>query len=268
LDIICKRYDNCAEIHNLIAQQFDKGLTDKISLNQSSSLLKEQEENRFKAETSLQNALLDLKFWTGFPLEAELPVSSDKMFLTVEYARFNVELLPDYDMQKSKVDVAKQQYKSAIAGLYPVLNLKSGYGQSGFGEKPGQLDWYTSGFVGISLSIPVFSLTKAYATKRQKYLTKQAEYDFSAYQDEQHKEYLQKTVLLDDALKSLQIQLDNVSLAEENERLSRQKEKGIIDVAQFKQIQQDLTRSQEALNNSRIKYLKQYVEIQYLQSNE
>ncbi|MDR2680100.1 MAG: TolC family protein [Tannerella sp.] len=269
LDIIRKRYDNCAEIHNLIAQQFDRGLTDKISLNQSESLLKEREENRSVAESALQNALLDLKFWMGYPLDSELSISGDKIFRPVEYTTFHTELLPDYDVQKSKVDVAKQQNKFAIAGLYPTLNLKSGYGQSGFGEKSGQFDWYTSGFVGISLSIPVFSPTKAYSAKRQKYLIKQAEYDFSAYLDEQQKEYLQKTVLLNDALKSLQIQQYNVRLAEENERLSRRKiEKGIIDMVQFKQIQQDLTRSQETLNDSQIKYLKQYVEIQYLQSNE
>jgi outer membrane protein TolC len=149
------------------------------------------------------------------------------------------------------------------------LNLKSGFGQSGFGEKLGQSDWYTSGFVGIGLSIPIVSLTKAYAPKRQKYLIRQAEYEFSAYQENQQKEYLQKTVLLNEALKSLQIQRENVRLAEENEQLSMQKiERGIIDMGQLKQVQQGLTRSQEGLNNAQINYLKQCIEIHYLQSNE
>ena len=269
LDIARKRHDNYVEIHRLIAQQFDKGLTDKISFNQSASLLKEQEENHFKAESALQNALLDLKFWMGYPLDSELSINESKTILPAGNMGFNAELLPGYKVQKSKVDMAKQQYKSAIAVLYPTLSLKSGYGQSGFGEKFSQSDWYTSGFAGVELRVPIVSLTKAYAPKRQKYLIKQAEYEFSAYQENQQKEYLQKTVLLNEALKSLQIQQENIGLAEENERLSRQKiEQGIIDMVQLKQVQQDLARSQEALSNAQINYLKQCVEIHYLQSNE
>jgi outer membrane protein TolC len=269
LNIAQKRHDNYTEIHRLISQQFDKGLTDKISFNQSTSLLKEQEENRSKAETTLQNALLDLKFWMGYPLDSELQVSDEKAFVLSVHTRFSAELLPDYEVQKSKVDMARQQYKSAIAGLYPTLNLKSGYGQSGFGEKLGQSDWYTSGFVGIGLSIPIVSLTKAYAPKRQKHLIRQAEYEFSAYQENQQKGYMQKTILLGEALKSLQIQRESIGLAEENERLSKQKiEQGIIDMVQLKQVQQDLTRWQEALSNAQINYLKQCVEMKYLQNNE
>ena len=269
LEIAQKRHDNYIEIHRLIAQQFDKGLTDKISFNQSASLLKEQEENHLKATFALQNALLDLKFWMGYPLDSELSINDEKAFFPSIDKGFSAELLPDYEVQKSKVDMAKQQYKSAIAGLYPTLNLKSGYGQSGFGEKLGQSDWYTSGFVGIGLSIPLVSLTKAYGPKRQKYLIKQAEYAFSAYRENQQKEYMQKTVLLNEALKSLQIQRESVELAEENEQLSRQKiEQGIINMVQLKQVQQDLTRLQQALSNAQINYLKQCMEINYLQSNE
>ncbi len=269
LEIAQKRHDNYIEIHRLIAQQFDKGLTDKISFNQSASLLKEQEENHLKATFALQNALLDLKFWMGYPLDSELSINGEKAFFPSIDKGFSAELVPDYEVQKSKVDMAKQQYKSAIAGLYPTLNLKSGYGQSGFGEKLGQSDWYTSGFVGIGLSIPIASLTKAYAPKRQKYLIRQAEYAFSAYRENQQKEYMQKTVLLNEALKSLQIQRESVELAEENEQLSRQKiEQGIINMVQLKQVQQDLTRLQQALSNAQINYLKQCMEINYLQSNE
>jgi outer membrane protein TolC len=108
-----------------------------------------------------------------------------------------------------------------------------------------------------------------HAPKRQKYLIRQAEYEFSAYQENQQKEYMQKTILLGEALKSLQIQRENIGLAEENERLSKQKiEQGIIDMVQLKQVQQDLIRWQKALSNAQINYLKQCVEMKYLQNNE
>lgn len=75
--------------------------------------------------------------------------------------------------------------------------------------------------------------------------------------------------MLNETLKSIQVQHENVRLAEESERLSKQKiEQGIIDMVQLKQVQQDLTRWQELLNNAQTNYLKQCVEIKYLQNNE
>ncbi|MDR1201587.1 MAG: TolC family protein, partial [Tannerellaceae bacterium] len=89
LDIAGKRYRGYAEIHCLITQQFDKGLTDKISFNQSASLLKEQEENHGKAASILQNTLLDLKFWMGYPLDSELSVNNDRTILPAGNIEFN-----------------------------------------------------------------------------------------------------------------------------------------------------------------------------------
>ena len=282
-DISHKRHKNYIEIHNLIKLQFDKGLIDKISLNQSAVLLKEQEENCSKAETELQNALLDLKFWMGYPLDSELLIaensegneSSKSSECTNSFnsslppTLFNAAMLPDYENQKAKVDIAHQQYKSAIAALYPTLNLRSSYGQSGFGEKISKTDWFTSGFIRLEVRVPLFSPTKAYSPKRQAALRNHAEYEFFAYQESQQKEFMQKIILLNDALKSLQIQRENVFLAEDNERLSRQKiERGIIDMIQLKQVQQDLNRSQELLNILQINTMRYYIEIKYMQSNE
>ena len=270
-DIARKRHKNYTEIHDLIELQFDKGLIDKISFNQSTVLLKEQEENYYKAETALQNALLDLKFWMGYPLDSELRITENNEIIDANPSSFsfNAALLPDYNMQKAKVDIAHQQYKTAIAGLYPTLNVRSGYGQSGFGEKIGKADWFTSGFIGLELCIPLFSPTKAYSPKRQAALRNRAEYEFSAYQESQQREFMQKSALLNEALKSLQIQRENIFLAEDNERLSKHKiEHGVIDMIQLKQVQQDLNRSQELLNNLQINILKYYVEIKHMQSNE
>jgi outer membrane protein TolC len=267
INIVRNQYNNYKEIHRLVTLQFDNGLIDKISYNQSISLLKEQEENYSKAESALQNALLDLKFWMGYPLNTELFINTDNVLLFDESAGFNAELLPNYEIEKAKVDIAKQQYKFAIAGLYPTINLKGSYGQSGFGQKISQSDWYTSGFIGIELRIPIFCMTRTYSPKRQNAVRKQREYEFSEYIEKQENEYLKRIVLLNEALKSIHIQRKNVELAIENEQLSRQKiEKGIIDMSQLKEVQQDLIRSQELLSNVQINYMKQCIEINYLQN--
>ncbi|MEX2592415.1 MAG: TolC family protein [Anditalea sp.] len=74
--------------------------------------------------------------------------------------------------------------------------------------------------------------------------------------------------LLLEAWESVIIQRENVQLAEENEMLSRKKiEKGIIDMVQLKQIQQDLNVAQEKLNTAELDFLGHVVEINYIQSN-
>ena len=81
----------------------------------SASLLKEQEEYYLKSQSALQNALLDLKFWMGFPLDNELSIAGNNEIPQHTNLSFNPELLPDYDVQKSKIDIARQQHKSTVA---------------------------------------------------------------------------------------------------------------------------------------------------------
>jgi outer membrane protein TolC len=156
-------YDN---IHSLILLQYNDGLIDKISYNQSESLLKEHEENYIKSKSLLSSALMELKFWMGYPIENILIIKNDtKIFNTqnrteIRLDNFNIKQLPDYNFWNAKIDVINQQYKLSTSSLYPKLSIKSRLGQLGFWEKshlntPSK--WYTSAYIGIGLSIPISS---------------------------------------------------------------------------------------------------------------
>lgn len=269
LENIQKRYGIYLEIHQLIIQQFEKGLIDKISYNQSLAILKEREVLCTKSESELLNSQIDLKFWMGYPLDKEILISTENDIYNLELLPFEIELSPDFKYKKSKIDIAKQEYKLSISSLYPKLTLKSAYWQSGFGEKSNfisQSEWFSSGYIGVNLTIPITSVTNIFELKKKKALIKYNELKFKHYLDNQHKKYLNEVILLNESLKILQIQKENFSLAEENEYLSIKKiGNGIIDMIQLKQIQQDLNIAQEFLNNSEINYIKHYVEITYLQ---
>lgn len=262
--------NNYKEIHQLIALQFDKGLIDKITFNQSLVLLNDLEEIRSKADVSLQSSYLDLKFWMGYPFESSLNIMHQEGDRVVP-GEFNPSLLPDYSTQKFEVDIAEQNYRSSFSGLYPSLHLTSSYGRLGFGDKPdfiGESKWFPSAYIGLQLRIPLFSLNNmVYAPAKQKSLWRQANFKFTAYQDQQKRKYLHEKLLLDEAIQSVKANQGSVELAEENTRLSQRKiDNGIIDMIQLKQVQEDLYTAQQKLSEAKLNYMKHYVELHYLQN--
>lgn len=272
LNIAHERYENYQEIHHLISRQFDNGLTDKIAFNQSLSNLQDRKDAWSKAEAALETAIIDLKFWMGYPFEEALPIIEKKEELFVPATEFDATQLPDYKSRQLKAEVARQEYKSTYAGLFPTLHLTSSYSRLSFGESIDfikQSEWFPSGYVGLQLRVPLFSLNKmSYYPKKQRSLLKEAVLKFENYVEQQKKKFTQEEIAIRNSWKSVLIQQENVKLAQENEQLARKKiENGIIDMVQLKQIQQDLNQAQEKLNNARLDFLKHYVELSYLQNN-
>ncbi len=263
--------ENYREIHRLLSLQFEKGFTDKIAFNQSLNILKEREEAFSKSKHFLEQAYMDLKFWMGFPLENELKISGNSNIPTLQNTSFSESNLPDYQWQKMRVEVSRQQYKNAYSSLYPSLRINSAYRQLGFGENINFItenEWFPSAYVGLQLRVPIFSLgNMAYNPAIQKHFWRQADMEFSSYQEGQKKNFMREQLLLDEALESMKNREEQLLLAQENERLTKQKiEKGLIDMIQLKQVEQDLQMAQEKLSEARINYIKHYTELQYLQN--
>lgn len=267
-----QQQQNYADIHRLIALQYENGLTDKITLNQSVSMVRQREEASTHADAALQGAFLDLKFWMGYPLEDPLEILPTQEAETIPPPDFAPDLLPDYHARFLRVELARQAYKAALAPSFPSLHLSSGYRRLGFGDSPSFIsnsNWFPTGFVGVQVRVPLFSLSKTVqGPHRQRLLWQQADSEFAGYQEQQKKNFLQARVLLNQARQTVARQRELLELAEENERLSRQKiEKGVIDLIQLRQVQQDMLTARENLQEAQHQYLKHYVELSYLQSN-
>lgn len=273
VDIANRHYNNYQEIHRLIVLQFEKGLSDKITFNQSLGLLKDRENALAQSKLAYQSALIDLKFWMGYPLSEPIMIEGKKELNPTEIGTdFNPSFLPDYSFQKLQVETAEQQYKASLSQCFPSLYLSSGFQRLGFGQTIdflGQSQWFSSGFVSLDVRIPLLSLRNmVYNPRKQKSEVKIATLQFENYLKEQEKIYLQTNMKMEEAWKSVLLQRENIQLAEENEKLSQQKiEKGIIDMIQLKQIQQDLNLAQEKLSTAELNFLGYLVEMKYIQSN-
>lgn len=271
LAITRQRYDNQKQVHELVKKMFNEGLLDQISFNQSLGLLKNQEEIYLQAGYKVEGGLVDLKFWMGYPLDSILTVQQNNQIPTPAIPYFESDRLPDYEAGRLKIDIAERDSKARLSAFYPKLELVGSYGQLGFGEKSRYITqssaWHTSSFVGVRLSIPLFSMSNARQAQKGKIIIAQAKQDFLHYEESQRRAYMQHSINLQSDWEILNIQKEKLRLAEENGRLSIQKiESGIIDMLQLKQIQQDLMDEQNKYNQAITNYLKHYVEIIYLQS--
>ena len=262
--------ENYGRVHQLITRQFDKGLIDKIVLNQSATLLKNREAEHIKAVAGLQQSYLDLKFWMGFPLEDTLQVTPSANLPELAVAGFSAEELPGYEAELLKVTTARQEYRSSLSAIYPSLHVKGSWEQLGFGDKSNFITrspWFTVGFVGLQLSMPLSLSRTAYTPRSRKARWEAADQQFKSYTSQQEKKYRQEKVLLEQAAENIRLQQENTRLAAENEQLTTLKiNKGIIDMIQLKDVQTDLYKAQEQLNEARMDFFRHYTEINYLQN--
>lgn len=263
---------NQQKIHQVISLQFEKGLTDKISLNQSQKLVNDREKALKSAESLLEQAYLDLKFWMGFPLHQPMKINIPNTDLPSIQARdFSPDLIPDYRSRKIELEVSKHNYRSSISALYPSLRLNSSYKRLAFGDDPSIItgnEWFPSGVVSLQLRVPIFSLQDiVYNPARQRALWNKASLELEDYENQQKANFHKAWVRLNEALVAIEESMENVELAKENEELVLQKlEKGVIDMVQFIQVQQDKFTSQERFFDAKLYYMQQYVEINYLQN--
>ncbi|MBC9909997.1 TolC family protein [Chitinophaga varians] len=269
LTVAQQLYSNYQQIHDLIKLQFDKGLTDKIAFNQSAALLKNRQQAVQQAGVSLQEAYLDLKFWMGFPLDSQLTTQPTEPLPPLEINHYRTSQLPDYEAEQLRVAVAAQEYHNTRANYYPSLHFKGSYQQLGFGDRMNFITrspWFTVGFAGVELRFPLSWSNFSAKPRSMKAQWLAASSRFKQYGSEQEKRYRQERLLLEKASGDIQLQKENIALAQENETLSTQKiNKGIIDMIQLKEIQQDLYDAQAKLNDARTDFYKHYTELNYLQ---
>lgn len=263
-------YENYQHIHALISLQLNKGLTDKIAFNQSAALLKNREVENGKAITALQQSYLDLKFWMGFPLEDSLPLAAAGQLPPLAISGFAPQQVPGYEAEQLKVSIAQQNYRASLSARYPTLHIKGTWEQLGFGDKSNFITrspWFTVGFVGLHLSMPLSFSDMAYKPRSEKAKQEAAASQFKNYTAEQEKKYQQEKIALELAARNIRLQQENIRLATENEQLSTLKiNKGIIDMIQLKEIQKDLYEAQEQFNEARMDFFRHYTEINYLQN--
>lgn len=265
-------YDSYVEIHRLIALQYEKGIADQITFNQSLTLLNDRKEARAQAEITRRAAYLDLKFWMGYPLKDSLSIQEDTEVPELLLYTFHATQLPDYEVSMLEQMQAEQQWKITRSRRLPRLSAVAGFQRVAFRNSFDFFEggeWYNVGSIGLRLNVPLLSIRQmVYEPAQQKARWKQAIHQFDRYQEEQERVFQQEMMQLEQAHEVWQNQQENLRLARQNESLSVLKiEKGIIDMLQLRQIQDDLYQVQQKLSKARLDYLHHYVTLDYLQNN-
>ncbi len=272
VEIAREKLKNYSTIHNLMKEQLEKGIIDKVEYNQSENILNSYKDNLEKKEAIFEKSTLDLKYWLGCSLNEIISIKKMLVLPLYEQTNFNEFFLPTYCDEESKIAIAEQEYKISKSSFMPTISLAGYYDKSGFGNKLVTLKhasaWYGSGFIGLKVKIPLLDYGKIYSLKKKKSVLIQKKKEFVEYMNNQEKEYMQEQINIRHSLKSIEYQRRRVEIIEENERLSMAKiRKGIIDMDQLKEVQRDLLSAQEEYKKSQLDYLKSYVICVYLQCN-
>lgn len=268
------RLEDFKESHRLIILNFEKGITDQIAVNQSLSLLEELSDDAFRSQASYRQSLLDLKFWMGLPLADSIQLTGDDTPLAenTRQATFQAALTPDFATDSLMVEVARATLDQSRAALYPKLSVVSGYSKLGFGSEASFITsskWFSSGYVGLRLSIPVFDMPRMhYQLKKDKQSAILAMAERDASVSNSNKAFLSARVAYSRAMQELGSLQRKETLARDNVRLSTKKlEKGIIDMIELKQLQDELTLTRRKRLTAQLQSLMQMVELEYLQGN-
>ncbi len=273
MDISIDLSEQYMQIHALLTRQFEEGIIDKISLNQSAALLSDYLKYQSDAEIAYQESLIELKYWMGFPLDEPLEISRvDDMDVTeLSQTAFIPEYLPGYNEKKTLVEISYRSWKSSKSYMVPRLSLTSSFGRVGFGENLREFSssssWHSNGFIGFRLNVPLVDAHGINTVKRNRAVYNRASFEFAAYRESETKKFFQTRLEREKAMQTLSSQTAVRKLAEENLFLCRQKiGQGIIDMVQLIQIQQELIKSVEAENRAKLDYMKNHIELKYLQN--
>ncbi|ATR99612.1 TolC family protein [Porphyromonas gingivalis] len=273
MNLAKKQLDDYNLIHNLVFEQFKNGLIDKIVYNQSKNILINCQSHYLLDEQKYQASLLNLKFWMGYPLLKEIIIPENyNIPVYLSQASFTYEQLPEYKEYENEILISKQYRKIAMSSLSPKVSLNGSYGQKGFGATPSELlgnKWYPSGYIGISINFPLFSMKDIRIINKHNTTIQHKIFRMNSYLETQKKEFLSVSMKLKNSWKKIKLKREQYKNSEESLLLSIEKVKeGIIDLTLLQSIQSEFFARKDELYNSYIEYMKHYIDVKYLQEYE
>lgn len=212
--------DNTTKVKNVIKSLVDNGLAKQIDLDRIIVQLNNISSNRQQLVNAVNINKNSLKFYMGYPIEQDIDLAEESIQpneLLLEQT-INVENRTEYKVlskQKELLSFAKDAEK---ASLYPTVGISGNYGVQGFGENfPGSKGfiWSDLASIGLNVKIPIFT---GGSTKAK---INQAEVDLLDIEEQINDtklgldlEYQNAKAQIENSLKTVEIQKENVSLAE------------------------------------------------------
>ena len=220
LKTIDKSLENTTKVKNVIKSLVDNGLAKPIDLDRVIVQLNNISSSRQQLVNAVEISKNALKFYMGYPIKQEInleEVTIEPNLLILE-DEINTSTRTEFkvlEKQKELLGFAKEAEK---ANLYPTVGLSGNYGLQGFGEQfitSKNYMWSDLASIGLSVKVPIFT---GGSTKAK---INQAEIDLLDIEEQMNDtklgldlEYQNAKSQIENTLKSVDIQRENVSLAE------------------------------------------------------
>ncbi|WP_282628840.1 TolC family protein [Empedobacter sedimenti] len=220
LNTIEKSFENTNKVQKVIKSLVDNGLAKPIDLDRIIVQLNNISSSRQQLINAVQISKNALKFYMGYPIGQEINLEENSIepnSLLIE-DQVDVENRTEYKVLSKQRELLGFAKEAERANLYPTVGLSGNYGVQGFGEKfitSKSYTWSDLASIGLSVKVPIFS---GGSTKAK---INQAEIDLLDIEEQINDtklgldlEYQNAKAQIENTLKSVDIQKENVSLAE------------------------------------------------------
>lgn len=225
---------NLARIDTLLQETtalYEEGFAEKIEV----SRVKVQYNNirteldKINAATEISKQLLKVQM--GLPIEYEISVTESLRDLNQPQQIQELLDNPGYrrvemDQLQTNWELVKLDLKNNTVQYLPSLNANFTYQRNGAGQEFNTVwdseNWFTGAFVGLTLNVPIFDgLAKAKRIQQNRIQLQQIENQMDMLDDNIEVERFQARTNLQNNLKTLDVQRENMELATEVYEISR-----------------------------------------------
>ncbi len=252
---------------------FDNGFRELIDVSQIELLVSNGEIRLLEVERSFDVAIALLKFSIGMNLDQELNLTDNMETMLANVAIYNTDQTDfqlgnhiDYKLAVTNVESMHLFLKNERAQYLPKLNASYSYNRTGFGDEWNIFgkEWYPSQFVGLSLSVPIFTSGFRHAKVQQEKINYlKAQNDELMVSENLKKDYLNASTNLATAREQYRNSVKNKDLANTIYEVTLTKFKnGIVGSTVLSQNEGQYIDSEVAYVDAVLKLLQAHIEYQ------
>jgi len=161
LDANIERTKNLLHVNT---EMLKNGFAEKIDADRTSVQLANLETEKAKVQASINNGYLGLKFLMGMPVQDSLSLTEDITEDRIKEGLLNEGLYKytdrnDYQYLELGKKLNEYNVKRYKLSYIPVLSLTGNYSKQAQRTKFnifGSGDWFTTSYIGLNLSVPIF----------------------------------------------------------------------------------------------------------------
>ena len=218
---------NIAKTQNLLhvnIEMYKNGFVEKVEISKNEVQLANLQTEKSKALTNVVNGYYGLKFLMGMPQKDSLVLTDTVTEDQLKQGLLNEGVYDynnrnDYLFYKSLNQLSEYNVKRYKLSYYPTLSLTGNYARVGQGNDLnvfGKGQWFNSAYVGLNLSVPIFSgFSKNANVKEAELQLEQSKNTLNNIKDSIDNAVLQAVNNYHSAIATLDYQKKNVALAED-----------------------------------------------------